>query len=116
MAGSIRQRGKAFVGVDGLRRVRHQALKRRYVSKTVQGTRRDADRALAKFVTEVSEGGRVATGPISVEQVLTQWLAARKNQLAPSTSDRYRVAIKLIPEALKRMPVAKLRAHHIEDL
>jgi len=116
MAGSIRQRGKAswelsvYVGYDA------KARKRRYASKTVQGTKRDADRALAKFVTEVSEGGRVATGPISLEQVLTQWLAARKAQLAPSTSDRYRVAIKLIPETLKKMPVAKLRAHHIEDL
>ncbi len=116
MAGSIRQRGKAswqltvYVGYDT------KARKRRYASKTVQGTKRDAERALAKFVTEIAEGGRVATGPISVEQVLTQWLAARGPQLAPSTSDRYRVAIKLIPEALKKMPVAKLRAHHIEDL
>lgn len=48
--------------------------------------------------------------------MLTKWLDARKAQLSPSTSDRYRVAIKLIPDALKKIPVAKLRAHHIEDL
>ena len=116
MAGSIRQRGKnswqltVYIGWD------NKARKRRYASKTVQGTKRDAERALAKFVTEVGDGGRVATEPISVEEVLTRWLAARNAQIAPSTADRYRVAIKLIPDAMKRMPVAKLRAHHIEDL
>jgi integrase len=116
MAGYIQQRGErswrltVYVGYDT------KARKRRYASKTILGTKREADRALAKFVTEVAEGGQVATGPISVEQVLTRWLASRKGQLAPSTSDRYRVAIKLIPAALNKMPVAKLRAHHIEDL
>jgi len=115
MAGSIHQRGKdswrltVYVGYDTKTR------KRRYETKTVRGTKRQAELALAKFVTEVSEGGRVATGPVPLEQVLTKWLDARKAQLAQSTTDRYRVAIKLIPEALKKMPVAKLRAHHIED-
>jgi len=116
MAGSIRQRGKGsweltvYVGYD------QKTRKRRYDSKTVRGSKRDAEIALAKFVTEVSEGGRVATGPVSVEQVLTRWLDARKSQLAPSTVDRYRVAIKLVPASIKGMQVAKLRAHHIEDL
>jgi integrase len=116
MAGSIRSRGKnswqltVYVGYDS------KARKRRYASKTIRGTKRDAELALAKFVTEVAEGGRVATGPISVEGVLTQWLDARKAQLSKSTADRYRVAIKLIPTAVQKMPVAKLRAHHIEDL
>jgi len=116
MAGSIRQRGEksweltVYVGYDS------KARKRRYSSKTVRGTKREAERALAKFVTEVAEGGRVATGPISVERVLTRWLEARKTQLSQSTADRYRVAIKLIPDAIQKMPVAKLRAHHLEDL
>src|SRR5271166_3805889 len=116
MAGYIRQRGKtsweltAYVGYDG------EARKRRYATKTFQGTKRDAERALAKFVTEVSEGGRVATAPVSVERVLKQWLDARQAQLSPSTTDRYRVAIKLVPEKMKAMSVARLRAHHIEDL
>ncbi len=116
MAGHMRQRGEsswqltAYVGYDA------KAGKRRYTSKTIRGTKRDAERALAKFVTEVAEGGRVATGPISVEQVITQWLDARRAQLSPATTDRYRVAIKLIDPAILKMPVARLRAHHIEDL
>ena len=116
MAGSIRQRGKTsweltvYVGYD------RKARKRRYASKTVQGTKREAELALAKFVTEVSEGGRVATGPVSVNEVLKKWLEARKPQLSPSTADRYRVAMNLVPSSVKGMPVAKLRAHHIEDL
>lgn len=116
MAGSIRKRGDkswqltVYVGYDS------KARKRRYTSKTVHGTKRDADQALARFVTEVGDGGRVATAPISLDQVVTQWLAAKEPQLSASTSDRYRVAIKLIPPAIKNISVAKLRAHHVEDL
>ena len=116
MAGSIRQRGEksweltVYIGYDS------KARKRRYASKTIRGTKRDAERALAKFVTEVAEGGRVATGPTSVEQALDQWLDAKKVQLSAATTDRYRVAIKLIDPAILKMAVAKLRAHHIEDL
>ena len=108
--------GARVVGTDRLVGYDSKARKRRYSSKTVRGTKRDAERALAKFVTEVAEGGRVATGPISVERVLTQWLEAKKTQLSQSTADRYRVAMKLIPAEVQKMPVAKLRAHHIEDL
>jgi integrase len=116
MAGYLRQRGEnswqltVYVGYD------RKARKRRYASKTIRGTKREAERALARFLTEVTEGGLVPTGPVSVEKVLTDWLDARTAQLSPSTTDRYRVAMNLIPEDLKKMPAAKLRAHHIEDL
>ena len=65
MAGYIRQRREnswqltVYVGYD------NKARKRRYANKTVHGNKREAQRALAKFVTEVTEGGRVATGPTS---------------------------------------------------
>lgn len=116
MAGSIRRRSQnswqltVYVGYDS------KARKRRYASKTVRGSKREAERALAKFLTEVTEGGLIPTGPVCVEKVLTDWLEARTAQLSPSTTDRYRVAMKLIPREVKGMPVARLRAHHIEDL
>lgn len=116
MAGSIRQRGKtsweliAYIGFDA------EARKRRYASKTFRGPRREAERELARFVTEVSGGGRAPTARVSLGEVLTRWIASRKTHLSASTLDRYRVAITHVPDELKDLPVDKLRAHHIEDL
>ena len=56
--GSIRQRSKtsweliAYIGFDA------QAGKRRYARKTFRGPHREAERELARFVTEVTRGGR----------------------------------------------------------
>ena len=61
-SGSIRQRGaqswelRVSAGVD-------EATGRRlYKTGTARGTRRDAERALAKLVTEVNEGTTSAAG------------------------------------------------------
>jgi integrase len=116
VAGSIRQRGATswelavYIGFD------REAGKRRYAKKTVKGTRRGAERELARFVIEVSDGGRVATDRISFGDVLDRWLTSRAGHLSASTLDRYRVAITHVTDDLKRMPVDRLRAHHIEDL
>ena len=116
MAGSIRQRGKtsweliAYIGFDA------EAKKRRYARKTFRGPRRDAEVELARFVAEVADGGRVPTGPVSLGEVLTRWLASRRSHLSAATLDRYRVAITHVPDELEKMPVDRLRAHHIEDL
>ena len=116
MAGSLRQRGKtswelvAYIGFDT------EARRRRYARKTFRGPRREAERELARFVTEVTGGGRAPTARVSLGEVLTRWLASRKSHLSASTLDRYRVAITHVPDSLGELPVDKLRAHHIEDL
>jgi integrase len=117
MAGHKVQRGPntwrlhAYVGVDS-------KGKRRYATKTVHGTKREADRALRAFVTE-TERDRNATAaaePKSVSQVLNKWLESKESRLSPVTASRYRVAFKHIEPALGSMPVSRVRPHHIEDL
>ncbi len=55
MRGTIQQRGKeswrirAYVGRD-------RTGTKRYVSQTIHGTRRDADRELSRLLVEVDEG------------------------------------------------------------
>ena len=54
MRGHLRQRGKnwelrAYVGLDPITR------RPKYLTRTYQGGKRDAQEALARFVTEVSE-------------------------------------------------------------
>jgi integrase len=90
--------------------------RKKYASKTVHGTKREAQVALAEFVTEVTKGGLVATaGPITVEKVVRAWLTAKAPRLSPSTVARYEVALKHIVPAIGKKPVARLRTSDIED-
>jgi integrase len=117
VAGHLQQRGEttwrlhAFIGQDSSGR-------RRYTSKTFHGTKKQADVALAAFVTEVAKdrNASVAAEPMTVSQTLEKWLDSKKAQLSPSTTDRYKVAIKHIEPVLGSLKVARLRPHHIEDL
>ena len=117
MAGHIQQRGEtswrlhAFIGRDANGR-------KQYATKTVHGTKREADRALAAFVTEVARDrtASAAAQPMTVSQVLKKWLDAKSVRLSPVTVDRYKVAIKHIEPVIGATPVARLRPHHIEDL
>jgi hypothetical protein len=64
-----------------------------YASKTFHGTKKQAQMALAAFVTEVSKDRTVVSvEQISVHQVLERWLQTSKRRLSPATVDRYRVA------------------------
>jgi hypothetical protein len=73
MRGHVQQRGKnswrikVFVGRDS-------AGVRRYLEKTVRGTRRDAEREVAQVVVEVDEGRHVASAPIELRELLDLWL------------------------------------------
>ncbi len=68
--GSMRQRGagswriKAYVGRDPV------TSRKRYVERTVKGKKREAKRALAKLVTEVSEGRVANSGASHVRRAL----------------------------------------------
>jgi integrase len=116
MAGHIQKRGDswrlhAFIGRD-------EGGKDRYASKTFRGTKREAERALAAFVTEVGRDrtAGAAAEPVTVSQVLKSWLDAKAPTLSPVTVDRYRIAFKQIEPTLGAMKVARLRPAHIEDL
>lgn len=117
----MRQRGgdswllSAYVGWD------NTAKRHRYVTKTVHGTKREASKALAEFVAEankqVQASAALAERGLTVGQVLDRWLTARRSVLSPATVDRYRVAIKHVAAfGLTKLPVTKLRPHHVEDL
>lgn len=117
MAGHLQQRGEstwrlhAFIGTD-------EKGRRQYASKTFHGTKREAGRALASFVAEISRdrSADAVTKAMTVSQTLSQWLEAKEARLSPVTAARYRIAFKHIEPTLGAMPVSRLRPHHIEDL
>ena len=58
--------------------------KKRYVSRTVKGSKREAERALAAFVTEVGHGVPADT-VTTVGELLDAWFAQARGDFSPST-------------------------------
>jgi integrase len=113
MRGSVTRRGRTSwrikfdVGtVAGHRQTR-------YV--TVRGSRKDAERELARMISAAHAGTLVMPDKITVGEYLTAWLAA-PHGLGRKTSERYSELARwqIIP-FLGNMPLQRLRPIHIED-
>ena len=94
------------------KRVRH--------TKTVNGTKRDAERALTAMLRDLDES-RLAKGRQPLSQYLSsEWLPAvakvskRGRPLAPTTRQRYSDAVRHVSEHIGKVPLADLRPVHIE--
>jgi integrase len=87
--GHIRQRNagswriKAYVGRD------EATGRKRYAERTVKGTKREAQNALAKLVTEVTEGRYASPGTTTVDELLERWLELKAHQVQKGTHDSY---------------------------
>ena len=88
----------------------------RRVSRTFRGTKREAQRALASVVTEVS-GGRETGSDVTVAELMERWLALAADNLSPTTLRGYRMVVdsKVVP-ALGRIPIRKLRPDQLDAL
>jgi integrase len=113
VAGSMRQRSKGtwelrvYVGVDA------DTGRRRYATRTVHGSRREAQRALTELA---SEAGYARTRAGTAGDLLEQWFAAASPGWAASTERQTRSIINshLLPH-LGHLPVAKLTTGDIDD-
>src|SRR5262245_24004205 len=80
---------------------------------TVRGTRRDAERELARLLSTVHEGTFVEPSKLTVADYLRQWLDGL--DVAGSTGERYRVLAEqqVIPH-LGAVPLQKLRPAQVQ--
>jgi hypothetical protein len=83
MRGHIRERGDAweirvYSGTDPV------TGRKKYVTRTVRGSRREADLALARLVVEVTGGVRVAQDA-TVSDLVLRWFELARPELSPST-------------------------------
>lgn len=111
MQGNLQQRGpnswrvRVFVGRDELG-------KKRYVERSVRGTKREAQRAMARLVAEVDDGRHVPAAKRKFGELLDQWLEVKASTVEESTIEGYRYyAARYIKPALghltlDRCPVA----------
>jgi integrase len=81
---------------------------RRQASETFHGTKREAQRELARLVAQADAGGR-ATGRVTFAQLLDRWWEQKRERLSPTTAREYRRVIerRLKPD-LGRRPLNKL--------
>ncbi len=116
MKGHIRQRGKRSWAVvldlgrdaDGRRRQRWH---------TVHGTKKDAQRELARLLHELNTGAYVEPARMSVGEYLERWLADyAKNSVAAKTFERYAEIVRVnLKPALGHLPLPKLQPLHIQS-
>jgi integrase len=88
----------------------------RYVSRTVRGTRKEAEAALAALVTLINTGAGGHTGTdASVGELVEQWLDLKRDALSVTTWEGYagKAQFRLIP-ALGKVSVRKLTVRDID--
>jgi integrase len=117
MAGQIIKRGdkvwlvRIFMGRDA-------TGKRRYLNKTIKGTKKDADTYLSKTETAISVGTFVEPSPLTTRDYLSKWLqTAARPRVAERTFDSYSGLInRYVIEDLGTHKLSDLRPLHIQKL
>lgn len=101
---------RVFAGRDPL------TGKKRYVSRVVRGTKREAESTLARLVSSTQEQGP-APADVTVNHLLGAWLETCGDNLSPTTLREYRrvIASRIAP-GLGGMPLRKLQASEVDRL
>ncbi len=113
MQGSLRKRGSTWelrvhVGRDPV------TGRKRYVSRTHRGTKREAQRALAELVVEAEELG-MSRSRSTVGDLLDEWFAHASPDFSPSTVKETRGTIeRYLKPTFGSTDVAKLRTDDID--
>ena len=90
--------------------------KRRTITATVKGERRDAERELRRLLRTLDTGEHVDPTRMTVNDWLTIWLSTVRSEVSPKTHERYGDLVRcfLIPE-LGAYRLAKLAPVHIQN-
>jgi integrase len=115
MAGSIRQRGKqsweirAFAGKDA------ETGKKRYVTRTVRGERREAEVALGRLLAEVDDGQHAVRAG-TVGELCERWYSHAAPDLSPAVAAEYRRLLdKRILPRWSDTPLRRLRTADLDQ-
>jgi integrase len=90
--------------------------RKKTLTRTFYGSKRDAEEALSRLVTEVSGGGHSAQDT-TVGDLVDRWFELAKSDLSPSTAREYSRLIRThIRPALGKVQLARLRASQLDTL
>ncbi len=114
MKGHLRQRSPGVWEVIAIAGRDPLTGRWRYRSRTVRGTKRDAQRRLASLVHEVSSGA-VRPAEVTLSVVLERWLELVGEDLSPTTLREYRRLIaRRIAPALGGLSVSKVTTARLD--
>jgi integrase len=86
--------------------------RQRYISRQVNGSRREAERLEARLKTQVADGGHVGTRARTLTEMVDIWLdwrASDGRDISPRTLDDYRnLAVSKIAPGIGRQPLGKV--------
>ncbi len=116
MKGHIRKRGtRSWAIVLDIGRDENGKRQQRWHS--VQGTKRDAERELARLLNEFNTGSYVEPSRLTVAAYLKQWLKDAEHRVAAKTLERYRGIVEgHVTPAIGHLTLAKLKPLHIQKL
>ena len=102
---------RLFLGTD-------DTGKKRYRSKSVKGSKREAERTMRQLIAEI-EAGRVESGwsdpTLTVDRLLERWQAANVNDWSPTTArDHQRTAEGWISPHLGTVRISRLTVERLE--
>lgn len=117
MNGSIRQRSKGSwqIRYDGPPDTKRQ---RKYISETIQGTKRGAERVLRERLAAIENGGYVPKQKETVAQFMTGWLETyAATNTSVRTQEGYRGNItRYIAPTIGTVELQKLTPRHIQGI
>jgi len=88
--------------------------RRRQLSRSLRGTKREAERELAALVGDVSDG-RETNSNATLADVLARWLDLAADNLSPTTLDEYkRLVANRIEPTLGAVPVRRLTTRRLD--
>lgn len=117
MRGNLRRRATGTWTIQVYAGKDPETGRKRYVSRTVRGSRKDAETALANLIRAQETGLDLSATRLTVSAFLDRWLQVSQERVKPRTHFRYAELIRLhINPTLGATQLAKLRPLHIEEL
>lgn len=87
----------------------------RQTTRTVTGTKREAQRALSALIAEVA-AGEVATSTATLDELIARWLEVKAERLSPTTAAEYRRLAKVVVSpALGDVVIRRLTARQLDN-
>jgi integrase len=117
MPGMIRKRGQNSWQISVSAGFDLATGRRIRIWRTIRGTRKDAERALAKLLNEVAHGLPTDPGKTTVDEWLRRWLEVKRPMVSPKTYETYEFLTRLylIP-ALGRHRLSQLHPYHVQEM
>jgi integrase len=117
MRGNIRRRANGSWTIQVYAGKDPETGRKGYVSRTVRGSKKDAEAALANLIRAQETGLDLSAARLTVSAFLDRWLEVSKERVKPRTLFRYAELIRLhVKPSLGATQLTKLRPLHIEEL